>query len=276
MTFKKEQFAKKYFSLDNKIVVVTGGTGILGSLYCHRLAEAGARVVISDLRQDLCEKLASKINRNFSGRAIPLVFDLANETSVISWAKSITEEIGVVDVIVNNAATKSKNFFAPLDSFSLDDWNHVMAVNLTGMFLVIRELGTKMASAGHGSIINISSIYGVVGPDQRIYDGSWYSDVGGTINTPLVYSASKGAVISMSRYLATYWGRNGVRVNVLTPGGVLSGQNETFKTKYSNRVPMGRMANSEEMVGALLFLASDASSYITGQNIIIDGGWTAW
>jgi len=169
-----------------------------------------------------------------------------------------------------------KNFFATLDKFSLEDWDYVMRVNLTSMFLIARELGVKMAKVGRGSIINVSSIYGVVGPDQRIYDDSWYEDLGGAINTPLVYSVSKGAVIAMTRHLSTYWGASGVRVNTLTPGGVYSGQNDIFKNKYSDRVPLARMANADEMVGALLFLASDASSYVTGQNIIVDGGLTTW
>ena len=151
-----------------------------------------------------------------------------------------------------------------------------MAVNVTGIFLAVRELGPSMVVKGKGSIINVSSIYGIVGPDQRIYEESHYEDMGGAINSPLIYSATKGAVISMTRYLATYWGPKGVRANTLTPGGVYSGQNDIFNRKYSERVPLGKMANAEDMVGALLFLASDASAYMNGQNIIVDGGWTAW
>jgi NAD(P)-dependent dehydrogenase (short-subunit alcohol dehydrogenase family) len=181
-----------------------------------------------------------------------------------------------VDVLINNAAAKSPHFFAPLESFPLEDWNQVMAVNVTGIFLAVRELGPTMAVKGKGSIINVSSIYGVVGPDQRIYEGSHYEDMGWTINTPLIYSTTKGAIISMTRYLATYWGPKGVRTNTLTPGGIYSGQNDAFNRKYSEKVPLGRMATAEDMVGALMFLASDASAYMNGQNIIVDGGWTAW
>lgn len=264
------------FYLDNKVVVVTGGTGILGSLYCRRLAEAGAKVIISDLDVNKCNKLAEDIAASTGNAAFGKAVDLSNEQSVISWAQDIINEWDCIDVLINNAATKSQNFFAPLEQFPLDDWNKVMAVNVTGMFLASRELGTVMAKRGKGNIINISSIYGVVGPDQRIYEGSWYEEMGGAINTPLIYSATKGAVVAMTRYLATYWGCRGVRTNTLTPGGVSSGQNSIFNDKYSSRVPMGRMATAEEMVGALLFLASDASSYVNGQNIVIDGGWTAW
>lgn len=264
------------FDLSGKVAVVTGGTGILGTLYCHRLAEAGARVIVADLSPDQCNNLAEEITRKTGVAAAGLAVDLSDESSVKKWAKQITDTYQSVDVIVNNAAAKSPGFFAPLDKFALSDWNHVMAVNVTGMFLVIRELGPAMAAKGRGSIINVSSIYGVIGPDQRIYEGSWYEDLGGAINTPLIYSATKGAAIAMTRYLATYWGPRGIRTNTLSPGGVTSGQNSTFNEKYSARVPLGRMAEAEEMVGALLFLASDASSYVNGQNIIVDGGLTAW
>lgn len=265
----------KKFDLTDKVIVVTGGTGILGSLYCRRLAEAGAKVVIADLDQDKCVTLAKEIG-NGNDKALAFAVNVADESSVKTWASQILDIYGRVDVLINNAAAKSANFFAPLERFPLEDWNQVMAVNVTAMFLTARELGPSMAERGQGSIINISSIYGVVGPDQRIYEGSWYEDLGGSINTPLIYSASKGAVVAITKYLATYWGPKGVRANTLTPGGIFSGQNELFQEKYSARVPMGRMAEAEEMVGALIFLASDASSYVNGQNIIVDGGLTAW
>ncbi|MHC1759637.1 MAG: SDR family oxidoreductase [Negativicutes bacterium] len=264
------------FRLLDKVIVVTGGTGVLGRLYCRRLAEAGAQVVVADLDMSKCRALAAEISEQTGRRAEGIVVDLCDEQSVIAWANAVFSIFGAVDVLINNAATKSPDFFAPLERFPLDDWNKVMAVNVTGMFLATREIGAVMAKNGRGSIINISSIYGVVGPDQRIYEGSWYEELGGAINTPLIYSATKGAVVAMTRYLATYWGSKGVRTNTLTPGGVSSGQNGVFHQKYSERVPLGRMASAEEMVGALIFLASDASSYVNGQNIVVDGGWTAW
>lgn len=264
------------FKLLDKVIVITGGTGILGTLYCKRLADAGAQVVVADLDEEKCQALAIEITQQTGRRAEGIAVDLTNEQSVKIWAKEIFAKFGKVDVLINNAATKSPNFFAPLEQFPLEDWNKVMNVNVTGMFLATKEIGTIMAQSGHGNIINISSIYGSVGPDQRIYEGSWYEELGGAINTPLIYSATKGAVVAMTRYLATYWGSKGIRTNTLTPGGVSSGQNGVFHQKYSERVPLGRMADAEEMVGALIFLASDASSYVNGQNIIIDGGWTAW
>lgn len=260
------------FRLDGKVVVITGATGILGSVYARAVVESGGVVVIADVDAAKCDALATEIGASAHAAAV----DLTNEDNVKTWARGILERHGGVDVLVNNAAAKSPNFFAPLESFPLDDWNAVMQVNVTGAFLATRELGPSMAARGRGSIINISSIYGVVGPDQRIYEGSYYADLGGAINTPLIYSTTKGAVIAMTRYLATYWGPKGVRANTLTPGGVSSGQNSTFSEKYSERVPLGRMAEANDMVGALLFLASDASSYVNGQNLIVDGGWTAW
>ena len=266
----------KGFDITDKVIVVTGGTGMLGALYCRRLAEARARVVIADLDPETCVNLAKTIYQETGSICEGMSVDLAIEQSVKDWAQRILDMFGSVDVLVNNAAAKSPHFFVPLESFPLVDWNQVMAVNVTGIFLAVRELGPSMVVKGKGSIINVSSIYGIVGPDQRIYEESHYEDMGGAINSPLIYSATKGAVISMTRYLATYWGPKGVRANTLTPGGVYSGQNDIFNRKYSERVPLGKMANAEDMVGALLFLASDASAYMNGQNIIVDGGWTAW
>jgi NAD(P)-dependent dehydrogenase (short-subunit alcohol dehydrogenase family) len=149
-----------------------------------------------------------------------------------------------------------------------------MSVNLDGMFFVARSVGAKMIERNHGSIVQTASIYGVVGPDHRIYEGSKYLDR--QISSPAVYSASKAGVVGLTRYLATLWGPTKVRVNTLTPGGVSSGQNRVFDEKYSVRVPMGRMAEAREMTGALVYLSSDAASYVTGQNLIVDGGLTAW
>ena len=178
----------------------------------------------------------------------------------------------------SNAATKTENlenYFTPFEAFSLETWREVMAVNLDGMFLVARAAGKAIARGGRGgSIVMTSSIYGVVAPDPRIYEGSKY--MGRAISTPAVYAASKAGVIGLARYLSTYWAPQNIRVNVLTPGGVESGQNDTFRDRYATRVPLARMARPDELIGALLFLASDASSYVTGQNIVVDGGLTAW
>jgi NAD(P)-dependent dehydrogenase (short-subunit alcohol dehydrogenase family) len=264
------------FRLDGKVAVVTGGAGILGRGYCRALAERGATVVVADINQEACDELAAQLAADTGASIRGMAVDLSSEASIVDWAKAILEKHSRVDVLMNNAAAKAEGFFAPLEKYSLQTWNEVMAVNVNAVFLAVRELGPSMAERGNGSIINVSSIYGVVAPDQRIYEGSWYEDLGGAINTPMIYSATKGAVVAMTRYLATYWGPKGVRCNCLTPGGVASGQNEEFDRRYSARVPMGRMAKADEMIGALLYLASDASTYVNGQNLIVDGGWTSW
>ena len=262
--------------LGGRTVVVTGGAGLLGQAYCKAFAGAGARVLLADLDPVRCAEVAAEVSIASGGTCVPRPVDLASEASVMEWGGRLLREFGAPDVLMNNAAAKSAGFFDPLATASLADWNQVMSVNVTAMFLVARTLGVPMASRGGGSIINVSSIYGVVGPDQRIYEDSHHEGFGRSINTPLVYATSKGAVIALTRYLATYWGSSGVRVNTLTPGGIRQGQNDAFVSRYSARVPLGRMGEVEELVAAAVFLASDASNYITGHNLVVDGGWTAW
>jgi NAD(P)-dependent dehydrogenase (short-subunit alcohol dehydrogenase family) len=203
---------------------------------------------------------------------------VSDPESVKQLTKDVTETFGAIDILLNNAASKSRDldaFFAPFEKYSLAQWRDIMAVNIDGMFLVAQAVGKQMAESGRGgSIIQTSSIYGIMASDKRIYEGSFY--LGRQISNPAVYSASKAAVVGLTRYLAAYWADKGIRVNALVPGGVESGQNEIFKQKYSARVPMNRMAHPQEMVGAVLWLASDASSYVTGQSIAVDGGLSAW
>jgi NAD(P)-dependent dehydrogenase (short-subunit alcohol dehydrogenase family) len=178
----------------------------------------------------------------------------------------------------HQSATKLSGLDAHLQKFekyTLKEWQRVLAVDLDGMFLVAQAVGNQMIrQKSGGSIIQTASIYGIMAPDHRIYKGSFYR--GRQIGCPAVYATGKGAVVALTRYLATYWADHGIRVNSMTPGGVESGQNDEFKRRYSNRIPLGRMAKSHEMVGALLYLASDASSYVTGHNLVIDGGLNAW
>ncbi len=268
---------RRLFDLSGKIAVVTGGAGILGRYFCAALADAGAGVAVVDLDGPECETFASMLSETFSVPCLGLAADISNPDSIREMAEQVEDGLGAVSILHNNAASKGGDpaaFFDSVEDFSLDVWREVMGVNLDGQFLVAREFGERMAKRKGGSIIQTASIYGVMAPDQRIYEGSVYN--GMPINTPAVYSASKAGVIGLSRYLATWWADKGVRVNVLTPGGVASGQNDAFQRRYSDRVPLRRMARPDEMTGALLFLASDASSYVTGQNIIVDGGLDAW
>lgn len=261
------------FDLSDRVALVTGGAGFLGRRFCKALAEAGADVVVVDLHQEDCDAVAATL----PGNPLALGHDLGDEAEIEALVARVIGHYGRLDILHNNAACKPKElrrFFDSVETFRMDIWHEVMRINVDAMFMVAKHAGGWMAAHGGGSIIQTSSIYGVVAPDQRIYEGSFY--LGGEINTPAVYSASKAAVCGLTKFLCTYWADKGVRVNTLTPGGVESGQNDTFKQKYGARIPLGRMAQPEEMVGALIFLASDASSYITGQNIIIDGGLTAW
>lgn len=256
---------------------MTGGAGILGRRFGAGLADFGAAVAVVDLDGDAAVGFADELESRFGGRAIGVACDVTEPDSVAAMVAHVEGELGPIDVLHNNAAGKTRDpaaFFTALEDFALETWREVMGVNIDGMFLVAQAVGSGMAARGRGSIVQTASIYGVMAPDQRIYEGSEYE--GRAINTPPVYSASKAAVIGLSRHLATYWAPRGVRVNSLTPGGVDSGQNETFKALYAARVPLGRMAQADEMVGALVFLASNASSYITGQNIVVDGGLSAW
>jgi NAD(P)-dependent dehydrogenase (short-subunit alcohol dehydrogenase family) len=242
------------------------------------LASCGSHVVIVDLNKNESEILASDLTRRYGQQCISIECDVSEPASVNSMVDEVVKQFGDIHVLHNNAASKSPNleaFFAPFEEYTLEQWREVTKVNLDGMFLVAQAVGRKMVEQGRGgSIIQTASIYGLLAPDPRIYEGSSYMGI--SINTPAVYSVSKAAVIGLTKYLAAYWADKNIRVNCIIPGGVESGQNHTFKEKYSNRVPLGRMAQPKEMVGALLYLASNASSYVTGQNIIVDGGLSAW
>lgn len=260
--------------LDGEVALVTGAGGILGRRFCAGLAAAGARVAMVDVSDAAVREAADGIG----AAAVPFVCDISDAVSVRGCVEAVFAEFGRIDVLLNNAATKTADvraFFTPFEDYPVETWREVMSVNVDGMFLMAQAVAKVMLAGGRGGrIVQTSSIYGLVGPDMRIYEGSDY--LGGPINTPAVYSASKAAVIGLTKWLATYYADRGIRVNALVPGGVGSGQNSVFGERYSARVPMGRMAEADEMVGPMLFLASEASSYVTGQVLAADGGWTAW
>ena len=258
------------FDLSKKTVVLAGGGGLLGTRIAKALAAHGARVAVVDRDRSKAGRACAE----GGDRCRPYAADVTSAASLRRLRDRVRKELGRPDVLVNAVAFKSRNFFAPFERFPLSDWNQVMTANATGTMLACQAFGPDMARRGSGSIVNFLSIYGIVAPDPRIYEGSRY--LGRPISTPAVYSASKAAVWGLTKYLAAYWGPRGVRVNAVTPGGVFSGQNETFVRKYSARVPLGRMAGKDEVCGAVVYLASDASSYVTGQNLVVDGGLTAW
>ena len=257
------------FDLADRVAVVTGGAGVLGREFARALAERGARVVLADLVQSRCDECAAEVSDAHKTTCLGVATDVSSPAAAASMVDRTMSEFGRIDVLINNAATQPSGFFAPFEEYSLETWNQVLEVNLTGMFLMAQTVGKVMVEQARGSIINISSIYGVVGPDQRIYNDTEF-------NTPAAYAVSKSGVIGLPKYLATHGAEKGVRVNAVTPGGVFRGHEDPFLSAYTSRVPMGRLARQNELSGAIVYLASDASSYVTGHNLVVDGGLTAW
>ncbi|MCX7121837.1 MAG: SDR family oxidoreductase [Gammaproteobacteria bacterium] len=266
------------FRLEGKVAVVTGAAGILGTEFCKALSASGAKIACLDLHDDALQKLKQELSyTDNENNFLFLSCDVSNPQSVQKTIDEVTRKFSRIDILLNNAATKSKDpqsFFTEFSDYTLDLWQEIMSVNLDGMFLVAQAVGKHMIEKKQGSIIQTASMYSLHGPDQRIYEGSDY--LGGVINTPAVYTTSKAGVIGLTKHLATLWGNQGIRVNALCPGGVSSGQNSEFNQKYSARVPMGRMAEKIDIAGPMLFLASDASRYVTGQVLYADGGLSAW
>jgi NAD(P)-dependent dehydrogenase (short-subunit alcohol dehydrogenase family) len=266
------------FSLIGKTAVVTGAAGFLGKYFCRGLAEAGANVAVLDIHKDQCDKLAGELIDEYGIAAAGVVCDITNERSVSGMVGQVCEKFSQIDVLINSAAystKESEKLFTPFEEYPDDEWKRMIDVNINGAFLCSKHVGASMLKKGRGgSIILISSIYGLLGTDHRIYQSA--NKVGQKMGNPACYSMTKGALIALAKHLSTYWADKGIRVNVLTPGGTKNKQIKEFVEQYSDRVPMGRMAEPEEMIGALVYLASDASSYVTGQNIIVDGGLSAW
>ena len=266
-------------ALKDRVALVTGSTGLLGKQHCWALAQAGASIVATDLDQSGCSSLVGDLSREFQTQAIAVSADITRREDLLSLRERIITTFGKLDVLVNNAALNDKVEGrapaepVPFEEFPLETWKRAVEVNLTGTFLCCQVFGEVMAKNRRGSIINIASTYGMVGPDQRIYRDELGHQ---TLFKSPAYSASKAAIIGLTKYLATYWGPRGVRVNALSPGGVRTTQDELFITNYSERTPLGRMAAPEDYRGAIVYLASDASSYVTGTNLVVDGGWTAW
>jgi len=268
----------KLFDLSGKVSVVTGGAGILGSHFCRALAEAGSRVVIVDVNEDALGPLEAEINGRWRNSSIAIAADITQPSEVRRVVDFTVNHFGSIDVLHNNAASKGSNldtYFDSFENYTIEQWREIMTANVDSMFLMAQAVGIQMKAQGRGgSIIQTASAYGIMAPDQRIYEGSWYMNR--QINTPAVYSTSKAAVVGLSKFLATYWADYKIRVNTLVPGGTESGQNDEFKRRYGARVPLGRMAQPSEIVGAVLYLASDASRYVTGHSLVVDGGLNAW
>ncbi|HET6846718.1 MAG TPA: SDR family oxidoreductase [Anaerolineales bacterium] len=269
------------FDLTGRTALVTGGAGLLGNQFCRTLAEAGAAVAVLDLDAAACSRISADLTA--AGlRAVPAPCDLRSADSIRSAVTAVIANFGSVDILVNSAALDPKfdaeamqKGIAPgsFEDFPLDQWNAALQVNLTGMFLMTQACVPSMLShGGRGSIINICSTYGLNGPDQRLY----LKEGKRVAFKPVYYTVTKAGTLGFTRYLAAYYAGTEIRVNALTPGGVFNAHEEYFVQNYSARTILGRMARPDEMNGAILFLASDASSYMTGSNLVVDGGWTAW
>jgi NAD(P)-dependent dehydrogenase (short-subunit alcohol dehydrogenase family) len=267
------------FRVQDKIVVITGGLGQLGRQFSFALSGRGAKVAIFDMQADE-QKIAERFGKRRSDSNLFFQsVDVTNRSSLESALRKVIDRWGTPHTLINNAALDSPpnapvEENGPFECYPEKSWDEVMKVNVKGIFLCCQIIGGRMAEEGRGSIINICSTYGIVSPDQRIYE--YRNRDGQSFFKPVAYSSSKSAILNLTRYLATYWANKNVRVNTLTFGGVFDNQDEEFLKCYCARVPLGRMAREDEYNGAVIFLASDASSYMTGANLIIDGGWTAW
>ena len=266
------------FSMQGRTVLVTGGAGLLGREFCRTLAEAGATVYVAEITLDLSTPVADELtSAGYLAKAVGV--DITQPETVRRVVEEIADETGRLDALVNSAALDPK--FDPAHAFSgnnafedypLHSWQQAVDVNLTGAFLVSQACARQMVKQGKGSIINLCSMYGLVGPDQRIYEKPGKPQV----YKPVYYPVTKAGILGLTRYIATYYAGTQIRANALTPGGIFNNNDEVFLKQYSARAVMGRMGNKDEMNGAVLFLASDASSYMTGANLVVDGGWTAW
>jgi len=256
-------------------VLLTGGAGLLGRNHSRALSDAGAKVIVADINEDGAKRVAAELPNG----AMAIAVDVTEPASVRSMVQRVAARYGRIDALVNNAALDPKfdreNYGAHSNSFEnypLETWKQSLDVNVTGAFLCTQAAAPFLLASGRGSVVNVASIYGLVGPDQRLYRKNGEQ----TQFKPVAYSVTKSALIGFTRYLAAYWAGTGLRVNTLTLGGVEANHDPDFVRRYSERTPMGRMAKPDEYGGALIFLLSDASSYMTGANLVVDGGWTAW
>ena len=273
---------KEMFDLSGKVAIITGGAGMLGEMHAEAIAEAGGHPVLADINGKEAIKKANIISEKYNVESIGIGTDITDKTDVKAMLDAVLKKFGQIDILINNAANDPKvkakdenKAWSRFENFPIEAWNLDIAVGLTGAFLCTQVVGSEMAHRGSGVILNISSDLGIIAPDQRIYHKEGLPDEKQPVK-PVSYPVIKSALIGLTRYAATYWANKGIRVNAICPGGVQTDQPDDFIEKLTFHIPMGRMAQKEEYKGAILFLVSDASSYMTGSVLIVDGGRTCW
>ena len=256
--------------LKGRVIVVTGGTGLLGKEFCRGLAEFGAQVVIGSTNKEKGKLVSDELNKYLDEDRVSFnILDITSEKSIDEFIAKTEDEFGKIDVLVNNAYPRNKKYGTKFEKVDFDSYNENVTSHMGGYFLTTQKISKRMMERKYGIIINIASIYGVLGPNFSIYGGT-------EMTMPVEYSMIKGGIINYTRYLSTYLAPYNIRVNTISPGGIFNHQPKEFVEKYNEKVPLGRMADPSDIVGTLIFLSSDASEYITGQNIMVDGGLSVW
>lgn len=260
---------RKKFELAGKVIVISGACGLIGRAFAEACAQFGANIVLADIAAAQPEDRAAELEKRSGRKMLGYVLDVSNKNSVLGLRDAVVNEFGRIDGLVTAHQNKSHLIFEPFEKVSEENWDKVVEVNLKGTFLLCQAIGSWMAEKGRGSIINIPSTYSVVAPNQNLYKGT-------SLGCPAAYSASKGGIDALSQYLSAYWAAAGVRVNQITPHGVWNNHEEQFEKNFAGFSPLQRMSYNHEVAGAAIYLLSDASSYVTGHNMLVEGGWTAW
>jgi NAD(P)-dependent dehydrogenase (short-subunit alcohol dehydrogenase family) len=269
------------FDLTGRVAVITGGTGLLGLQHAEAIASAGGTPVLADIRTDAVDPSSAAFKERFGPEACAIKTDITDPESVRALLAEVLHRYGRVDVLLNNAANNPKMEktadveFSRLENFPLQQWQDDLSVGLTGAFLCAQVIGSEMAKRKSGVIVNVASDLGVIAPDQRLYRKPGLPADRQPVK-PVTYSVVKTGLVGLTRYLATYWAEDGIRVNAISPGGVYNNQPDDFVARLTNLIPLGRMAETDEYQAAILFLCSDASSYMTGTNLVVDGGRSCW
>ncbi|MCB0761545.1 MAG: SDR family oxidoreductase [Flavobacteriales bacterium] len=260
---------KKKFDLSGKVIVITGACGLIGRAFCEAVAQFGGHIVAADIALANPEEFARGLQERHGREMLGVSVDVGSKAEVTKLRDAVLNKFGKINGLVNGHQNKAQSFFEPFEVYGEDVWDAVVETNLKGTFLTCQVLGTWMAENGGGNIVNIPSTYSVVAPNQNLYKGT-------SLGCPAAYSASKGGIDALSRYLASYWAQKKVRVNMITPHGVWNNHEAQFEANFARFSPMERLSYNHEVAGALIFLLSDASSYTTGDNVLVEGGWTVW